>query len=110
MVLRQDPENRVPQKLGTWNANTWGAYLLHGELFVKRYEATAGPAAYPDYGCCYETFTNQDILELETLGPLTCLPPGESVTHTEQWSLHRGVTVREWTDAELDRVLGPLVE
>jgi hypothetical protein len=110
MVLRQDPGNPVPQKLGTWNAKTWGAYLLNNELFVKRYEPTAGPQAYPDYGCCYETFTNQDFLELETLGPLKRLGSGESISHTERWSLHRGVTVAEWTDAELDRVLGPLVE
>ncbi len=109
MVLRQEPGNAAPQKLGTWNANTWGAYLLNGELFVKRYRATAGPGAYPDFGCCYETFTNADILELETLGPLARLAPGETVTHTEHWSLHRGVRIESWSDDELDRVLGPLV-
>jgi hypothetical protein len=109
MVLRQDPTNPVPQKLGTWNAKTWGAYLLNGELFVKRYDAADGPGDYPDYGCCYETFTNADILELETLGPVTRLAPGESVTHTERWSLHRGLSVAEWTDEELDRVMANLV-
>ena len=109
MVLRQEPDNAAPQKLGTWNAKTWGAYLLNGELFVKRYQATARPGAYPDFGCCYETFTNADILELETLGPLARLAPGESATHTEHWSLHRGVRIESWSDEELDRVLGPLV-
>jgi hypothetical protein len=109
MVLRQDPANAVPQKLGTWNAKTWGAYLLNGELFVKKYDTLAGPSAYPDYGCSYETFTNADILELETLGPLTHLAPGQSVTHTENWSLHRGVRIAEWSDRELDAVVGPLI-
>jgi hypothetical protein len=109
MVLQQDPEDPVPQKLGSWNAKTWGAYLLHGELFVKRYDAAAPPAAYPDFGCSYETFTNADILELETLGPLTRLAPGESVNHTERWSLHRGVHIDSWSDEDLDRVLGPVV-
>ena len=109
MVLRQDPVNAAPQKLGTWNSKTWGAYLLNGELFVKRYDAMAGPAAYPDFGCCYETFTNADILELETLGPLVRLAPGQSVTHTEHWALHRGVRIERWTDEELDATLGPLV-
>ncbi|MBS1857092.1 MAG: hypothetical protein JST11_17105 [Acidobacteria bacterium] len=109
LVLRQDPEDPVPQKLGSWNAKTWGAYLLHGELFVKRYDTVAPPAAYPDFGCSYETFTNADILELETLGPLTRLAPGDSVTHTERWSLHRGVQIDSWSDEELDRVLGPIV-
>lgn len=109
MVLRQDPANPVPQKLGTFNAKTWGAYLLNGELFLKRYDASGAPADYPDFGCSYETFTNADILELETLGPLTTLAPGESLAHTERWSLHRGVQVSEWTDAGLDRAIGAIV-
>src|SRR5438067_5125995 len=39
LVLSQDPDNNVPQKLGSFHPLTWGAYLLHGELFVKRCEA-----------------------------------------------------------------------
>jgi hypothetical protein len=109
LVLRQDPANAVPQKLGTFNSKTWGAYLLNGELFVKRFDARGVPADYPDFGCSYETFTNADILELETLGRLVTLAPGESVSHTEHWTLHRNVQVTEWTDAGLDRVLTPLL-
>src|SRR5690349_15110757 len=108
MVLRQDPANPVPQKLGTFNPRTWGAYLLNGELFVKRYDAPGAPADYPDFGCSYETFTNADILELETLGPLQTLGPGESLTHTERWTAHRNVHIDRWTDADLDRILTPL--
>jgi hypothetical protein len=109
LVLRQDRNNPVPQKLGTYNRHTWGAYLLNLELFVKRYEATAEPAAYPDYGCTFETFTNADILELETLGPMTTVIPGESVTHVERWSLHRPVLIPNWTDRELDQALGTIL-
>ena len=109
LVLRQDPNNANPQKLGAYNRHTWGAYLLHGELFVKRYEAVAAPPAYPDFGCTFETFTNADILELETLGPLTTLAPGQSVSHTERWTAHRDVKLSAWTDGELDAVVLPLV-
>lgn len=109
LVLRQDRSNPVPQKLGSFNARTWGAYLLHDELFVKRFDAPGSPADYPDFGCSYETFTNADILELETLGPLVMLAPHESVSHTERWSVHRGIEIRQWTDAELDRALAPLI-
>jgi hypothetical protein len=109
MVLRQDPSNAVPQKLGTFNASTWGAYLLNEELFVKRFDAPGSPADYPDFGCSYETFTNADILELETLGPIVTLAPGESTTHTERWTAHRRVRIDEWTDAALDRVIRPLI-
>src|SRR5436305_3400563 len=47
LVLRQDPHNTNPQKLGTYNPHTWGAYHLNNELFVKRYETGAPPAAFP---------------------------------------------------------------
>ena len=109
MALRQDPSNSNPQKLGAYNQHTWGAYLLNAELFVKRCEAGAAPAAYPDFGSTFEIFTNADILELETLGPLTTLAPGQSVSHTERWSAHRDVNLTTWTDEELDAVILPLV-
>jgi hypothetical protein len=50
-------------------------------------------------------FTNEKILELETLGPLTRLEPGASMDHTERWTLHRGVSIAKWSDPELDGVL-----
>ena len=108
LALRQDPADTNPQKLGSYNRHTWGAYLLNGELFVKRYQAIAAPAAYPDLGCTFEMFTNHAILELETLGPMATLAPGASVTHKERWTAHRGVTLQTWTDEELDAVIAPL--
>ena len=109
LVLRQDPKATEAQKLGSYNQNTWGAYLLNNELFVKRSQAEAPPAAYADYGCSFETFTNADFLELETLGPLKKLNPGASFSHTEHWTLHKNVRLTKWDDAELDNVLLPLV-
>ncbi len=70
MTLRQDPNNPDPQKLGTFNTDSWAAYVLNGEVFIKR--AKANPTAtYPDFGCSMETFTNNEFLEIETLGPMT---------------------------------------
>jgi len=109
LVLRQDAANPVPQKLGSFNRHTWGAYLLNGEMFVKRFEAAGAPGEYPDFGCSFEMFTNGDFLELETLGSLVTLAPGESVTHTEKWTAFRNVQIERWNDDELDSVLGPLV-
>jgi hypothetical protein len=104
LVLRQDPSIQVPQKLGLFNEKTVAAYLLGSDLFVKRYDADPSKV-YPDFGASYETFTNGGFLELETLGPLKEVEPGKMVEHVERWSLHQGVTIAEWTDAELDRVL-----
>ena len=108
VVLRQEPENAVPQKIGHFNPKTWGAYLLGSDLFIKRYDADAS-RPYPDFGCSYETFTRDDMLEIETLGPLTKLAPGASLEHIERWTLHRDIHLKEFTDEELDRVLAPLL-
>jgi len=108
MALRQDPKNAEAEKLGLFNPNTWVAYLVNGGAFVK--QAHADPSrSYPDFGCSFETFTNNEFLEIETLGPLTKVAPGKSAEHTEYWSLHRNVAVPNFTDADLDRVILPLL-
>lgn len=109
IVLRQDPQNADPEKIGLFNPATRGAYLLNGELFVKKFAASP-EEEYPDMGASYETFTNERFLEIETLGPLRTLQPGESLDHVEEWSLHRPVEVDSWDDAELDRALAPYLE
>ncbi len=108
LVLRHDPANQDHTKLGHFNTDTWGAYLLGSELFLKSYRADSA-LPYPDMGCSYETFASADMLEIETLGPLTVLQPGEWVSHTENWWLHRGVSISEWTDQGLDSALLPLL-
>jgi len=110
LVLRQDPKNPIGQKLGAYNPSTWSAYLLHGELYVKRTRADQPVSAYPDFGCTFETFTNADFLEQETLGALVELDVGQTARHTEHWSLFKGVHIDDWTDAELDRVVEPLIQ
>ncbi len=109
LVLRQDPNNSEAQKLGMFNKDTWAAYVLHDEAFIKR--AQSDPTkTYPDFGCSFETFTNNDFLEVETLGPLGKVDPGHTVEQVEHWALYRNVKVSEFTDQELDRVLLPLVQ
>ncbi len=108
MALRQDPSNSEAQKLGLFNRDTWVAYLLNGEAFVKT--ATADPAkAYTDFGCSFETFTNNEFLEIETLGPMTKVLPGQTVAQVEHWTLHRDVELPQLTDDEIDRVVLPLL-
>lgn len=109
LALKMDPKNGKPQKTGLFNTNTWAAYLLGSELFVKQMKADPSKT-YPDFGCSFETFTNSEFLELETLGPLTKVPGGGSAEHVERWSLHRNVKIGDWTDAELDRAVGSLLK
>lgn len=84
-MLRQI-EGLLPTKLGLAHREKWVAYILGDSLFVKTFDHIQG-ANYPDGGCNFETFTNDEMLEIESLGPLAILAPGESVSHTEHWYL-----------------------
>jgi hypothetical protein len=109
LVLSQWPDALPSQKLGHFNPDTWGAYFLNGDLFLKRCIANAA-LPYADLGCSFETFTNPDMLELETLGPVCRVAPGEWIEHTEHWTLHRQEAPAEWTGEALDRIFLPLLE
>jgi len=108
LTLRQDVNVSDPQKLGLFNPDTWAAYLLNGEAFVKRTKADPSKT-YPDFGCSFETFTNQDFLEVETLGPMTKIAPGQILELVEYWGLFRNVKPTALTDEELDRILLPVL-
>lgn len=108
LTLRQDPNNSNAQKLGSFNVDTWAAYLLNGEAFVKRTKADP-TKTYPDFGCSFETFTNNEFLEIETLGPMTKVQPEQMVEQVEQWGLYKNVKPAAITDEELTRVLAPIL-
>jgi hypothetical protein len=105
-TLRQDV-TRGPTKIGLAHRMGWVAYLNSGVLFVKRFDYREG-AAYPDWGTRYQTFSNEDMLEMETVGELVTLQPGASAELTESWELFGGVPpVR--TEGDIDRVIRPLL-
>jgi hypothetical protein len=108
LALRQDPNNSEAQKLGLFNPHTWGAYVLNGEAFIKQAAGDAH-ASYPDFGCSFETFTNNEFLEMETLSPLKKMAPGETVEQTEHWTLHKNVRLTEITDVAIDAEISPLL-
>ncbi len=109
LMLSQDPNNSEAQKLGFFNPDTWAVYLLNGEAFVKRALADLSKT-YADFGCSFETFTNNEFLEVETLGPMTKVLPNNVVEHVEHWALYRNVMLTTRSDEELTRVLLPLVQ
>jgi len=103
LVLRQDPNEKAHTKLGHFNPNTWGAYFLNGDMFLKRFDAPES-RDYPDMGCSFEAFACSHMLELETLGPIRTVNPGEWLDHVEKWSLFRDIHVDSWTDKSLEEV------
>ena len=105
----QNPASRFKEQMtGIYNPFGWGAYFRRGHLFVKRAEVRRN-AKYPDFGCNFETYTDPSSLELETLGPLQTLEPGQTAEHTEEWWLFRDIPSGE-DETWVDSVILPVVE
>ncbi len=107
-TLKQNVATPAPQKVGFLNTKGWMAYALGKDLFVKRHAHQNG-AVYPDFGCNAETFTNDEFLELESLGPVTRLAPGRRTEHGECWNLF-AEKITDFSDAGLDRRIPALVK
>lgn len=87
LIQQPKPTGQFPEQMtGLLNRAGWGVYLRAGSAFVKRASIVSG-TQYPDFGCNFELFTNSEFLELETLGPIVTLLPGEAAHHTEHWYL-----------------------
>jgi hypothetical protein len=107
ILVTQDPGRRTAFKVGVTGFDGWTGYVRRGTLFLKRF--THQPAAvYADFGSSVEVYTNADFLELETLGPLGELKPGQTVEHVEDWYLFRGTDAAD--EAAVERTVLPHVQ
>ncbi len=108
IILEQDSTRTKPNKFGVANVEGWAAYERGDHAFVK-YHSHDPEAAYPDMGCSLESFTDNETLEFETLGPLWRILPGETVEHVEHWRLLKGISAtldEESIDRELKEKVG----
>jgi hypothetical protein len=80
----------APFKIGFPNPRGWLAYWLNGVLFVKHTEYNQ-QANYYDFGSSSECYCNDQFIEMETLAPVSTIPPGGTATHVETWALHEGI-------------------
>jgi len=83
----QDKNAKSPIKIGLSNQSGWAAYFVDACLFIKHYKVFE-KEEYPDFGASFETYTNDFMLECETLSPLRTLAPNETIFHTEEWALY----------------------
>ena len=86
ITIKQDKNCKANFKLGFNDDKGYLAMYNKGQLFVKRFEYKEG-AEYPDNGCNCECFTNFFMMEVESLSPLYTLKKGDTITHTENWSI-----------------------
>lgn len=87
-----------PLKIGFPNPAGWLAYVVDQTLFVKL-AVYLPQATYPDFGSSSECYCQPEFIELETLGPLTRLGPGETVTHREIWRLYPDISFEPGEEA-----------
>jgi len=85
IFVKPNADNKSPCKIGAMANPSWAAYWANGTAFVKSFTKENGE--YPDYGCSVEVYTNNGMLELETLGPIRTVQPGQSLQHIETWNL-----------------------
>jgi hypothetical protein len=88
-----------PIKFGLRHTAGWVAYFCHGHLFLKSVPFIDGEN-YPDLGANFEAFANAEFLELETLGPLKQIAPGETLLHNESWVVFASLVAPEVEDEE----------
>ncbi len=78
------------QKIGISNYSGWSAYWQEGGTFVK-YAPVVRGAPYPDFGCAFEAYCCNWMIELETLSPLLNVMPGQFIQQAEYWLLLKGL-------------------
>lgn len=86
-VLMKSSGDAARAKIGTQNTRGWIAYRLFDDLFVKWSSTHDDAGSYPDLGSSIECYRDHRFVELETLGPLVTLRPGDSVRHREVWQI-----------------------
>lgn len=102
IALHQDPNVDKKIKLGINNTAGKIAYINHGQAIVKSFEPDFENSVYPDFGVSCEAFANQHFTESETLSPLKTIAHGESIEHTEVWTLFANVEIPESANESLE--------
>lgn len=105
ITLKQDINATCPFKLGLDSDHAWAAYLIHGDMFLKRFAPVDRSKKYVDGGMNFETYTSKYFLEMESLGELKSVEPGETVSHKESWEYIKNVPVCDDNDEAIDELV-----
>lgn len=108
ILLNQDKKIAAPQKLGVFASDGWAAYANFNNLFIKQVPIQYD-GIYPDLGVNFEVFTNDEMLEVESLGPFESIPPKGQIDHLEHWTLVKDVPQPN-SDADIITNIVPLLE
>lgn len=84
--VEQSTEIKNQLKIGATGRDSWIASVHNDSVFLKSYPFDPD-ATYPDLGSAVEVYTDETVIETETLGPLSVIDPGKTVEFTEEWTL-----------------------
>ena len=104
-VLVKQTAKGAPTKIGLNSGEGWCAYINKSTAFIKQFQYF-DENEYPDLGSSIEVYTEGGYLELETLGPLAILEPGDEVTHSEYWTAAEVEPMELNNDEDVIRMLG----
>lgn len=107
ITVNQDPNAQQPFKLGIPNEHGWAAYYNQGHLFVKKFRHDS-KEKYPDFGCSWETYTNNRMMEMESLSPLKVLEPEEFIIHEEKWYLLDNIDCPQ-NEKDIDKIVENII-
>lgn len=108
IMLKQDPEADKPQKMGIFTPDGWAAYANQNCLFIKQI-AIQFDSEYPDLGSNFEVFTNEAMLELESLAPIDSIPPKGYIDHQEHWTLIKDIPTPLTEQDVIKNILPPII-
>ncbi|MEW5869004.1 MAG: hypothetical protein AB1894_06985 [Chloroflexota bacterium] len=100
-ILLDARPSQEPAKWGYFNQEGWVGYFFEGVFFRKRFAPKPGQP-HADMGCNVEIFIKDRYIELETLGPVVRLEPGQTVEHIETWEIYPvGAVQNLWEAANM---------
>ncbi|MGN0866561.1 MAG: hypothetical protein ACI4SG_02645 [Oligosphaeraceae bacterium] len=84
IMVKHDAKMENPMKIGYSNRCQWVAHVNQGQALVQ-YFSLFRDSEYPDRGCTTECYTCKGFTEMEVVGPLCEIQPGETISFDEFW-------------------------
>lgn len=86
ITVSQSKNATTALKIGTYAEKHVKVYIKD-MVFTKDFDRTEGE--YADFGCNVECYTDKHMLEIESLSALNTLETGQSIMHSEHWTLNK---------------------
>lgn len=104
IAIKQDPKGDGALKFGINNTAGKAACINKNQAFVKEFKVNFPDGNYPDRGCSCEVYTCPDFTECESISELKTIKKGESIVHTEVWTVIDNIEIGKLSNASLEEI------